>query len=91
MANTSVLEIPLDQRILTVLHTKAQEGGRSVEQLTQSIIAEWANRQQNLQVQMSPEGFIDAARKLSGEIERRVGETSDSVEILREIRKERSR
>jgi hypothetical protein len=40
---------------------------------------------------MSPEGVIDAARKLSDEIELRVGETSDSVEILREIREERSR
>ena len=95
---STIIEIPLDQKTLTLLQAKAEADGQPVEQVTRSIIKEWAEEQKNNaqkistnNTKMSWTEFIARCQQLKEQIRQRgVEDTGDSVEILREIREERS-
>lgn len=91
------LEIPVDK--ITLLRTHAHYRGKELDEFVTSIIDEWLFREQLMSTghkrensnKMNLAEFAIKSRKLKERIRQRgIEDTGDSVEILREIREERS-
>ncbi|MFQ6041771.1 MAG: hypothetical protein ACE5PV_13010 [Candidatus Poribacteria bacterium] len=99
MAENGILELELPIDKLNLLQTQAQYKGKDVDEFVTSIIDEWLYKEQLIQTMqkkansdnMDLASFTAECRKLKERIRQRgVLDTGDSVEILREIREERS-
>ena len=99
MAENAILELEFPTDKFNLLQTQAQYKGKEVSEFVTLIINEWLHKEQLMPTTQKQENsdkmdlafFADECRKLKERILKRGAEdTGDSIEILREIREERS-